>query len=113
MDWEVPSYREQSRNVLVPPHQQLAASLADRATYVVVGGGANPRKQGATMTTRVQIEIIQQHIPVAVDVVRSDGTVSMTMTLRQIGQVTQEYVHSGQTLRVREMTTEEMHNAGL
>lgn len=66
------------------------------------------------MTTKVKIEIVQMHMPVVVETLRSDGTVQYTQTLNQMGgSGAEEYVHSGQTLRVREMTTEEKHNAGL
>jgi hypothetical protein len=48
-----------------------------------------------------------------VEVLRSDGTVSRTQTLTEVGAgAAVEYVHSGQTLRVREMTTEEAHHIG-
>ena len=65
------------------------------------------------MTTKVKIEIVQKHMPVVVETLRSDGTVQHTQTLSELGVAAEEYVHSGQTLRVREMTTEENHNAGL
>ncbi len=65
------------------------------------------------MTTKVKIGLAQKHMPVVVEVVRSDGTVSQTQTLSELGQDAQEYVHSGQTLRIREMTTQEAHDAGL
>jgi len=65
------------------------------------------------MTTRVKIEIVQNHMPVIVEVLRSDGTIGQTQTLQAVGAAAEEYVHSGQTLRIREMTTEEKHNAGL
>lgn len=65
------------------------------------------------MTTKVKIGLAQKHMPVVVEVVRSDGTVSQTQTLSELGQEAQEYVHSGQTLRVRELTTQEAHDAGL
>ena len=65
------------------------------------------------MTTKVKIGLAQKHTPVVVEVVRSDGTVSQTQTLSELGQEAQEYVHSGQTLRIREMTTQEAHDAGL
>jgi hypothetical protein len=65
------------------------------------------------MTTKVKIEIAQKHMPVVVEVLRGDGTVSQTQTLSELGQEAQEYVHSGQSLRVREMTTQEAHEAGL
>ncbi len=64
------------------------------------------------MTTKVKIEIVQKHMPVVVEVLRSDGTVAQTQTLSEIGVAAEEYVHSGQTLRVREMTTEEVHTLG-
>jgi len=65
------------------------------------------------MTTKVKIGLAQKHMPVVVEVVRTDGTVSQTQTLSELGQEAQDYVHSGQTLRVREMTTQEAHDAGL
>jgi len=65
------------------------------------------------MTTKVKIELAQKHMPVVVDTLRSDGTVAHTQTLSELGQEALEYVHSGQVLRVREMTTQEMHNLGM
>ena len=65
------------------------------------------------MTTKVKIEIVQKHQPVVVEVLRSDGIVSQTQTLREVGAAAEEYVHSGQTLRVREMTTQEAHEHAL
>lgn len=64
------------------------------------------------MTTKVKIEIVQKHMPVIVEVLGSDGTVRHTNALSEIGAAASEYVHSGQTLRVREMTTEEAHHIG-
>ncbi len=64
------------------------------------------------MTTKVKIEIVQKHMPVVVEVLRSDGTVQYTNAISEIGAAVSEYVHSGQTLRVREMTTEEAHHIG-
>ena len=63
------------------------------------------------MTTKVKIELAQKHMPVVVEVVYSDGRVGQTQTLRDLGVSAEEYVHSGQTLRVREMTTQEAHEA--
>ena len=60
-----------------------------------------------TMTTKVKIEIVQEHMPVIVETLRSDGTVQHTKTLIELGVGAEEYVHSGQTLRVREITIEE------
>ena len=65
------------------------------------------------MTTKVKIEIVQLHMPVVIETLRSDGTVQHTQTLAIQDAGVEEYVHSGQTMRVREMTTEEKHNAGL
>ena len=65
------------------------------------------------MTTKVKIELAQKHMPVVVEVLRNDGTVGQTQTLSELGQAAEEYVHSGQMLRVREMTTAEFHDAGL
>jgi len=48
-----------------------------------------------------------------VEVVYPDGRVGQTQTLRELGIAAEEYVHSGQTLRVREMTTQEVHEDGL
>ena len=62
------------------------------------------------MTTKVQIKIVQFHMPVVVEVLRSDGTIQFTQVLSTTDGDVQEYVHSGQSLRVREMTTQEMHN---
>lgn len=64
------------------------------------------------MTTKVKIEIVQNHMPVVVEVLRSDGTVQYTLKLSHTGSAGEEYVHSGQTLRVREMTTAEAHGLG-
>jgi hypothetical protein len=63
------------------------------------------------MTTKVQFQIVQEHMPVVIEVIRNDGTVAYTTTLQKLFDKANEYVHSGQTLRVREMTTEEQHNA--
>ena len=65
------------------------------------------------MTTKVKIELAQKHMPVVVEVVYCDGRVGQTQTLRELGITAEEYVHSGQTLRVREMTTQEAHEDGL
>lgn len=61
------------------------------------------------MTTKVKIELSQEHMPVVVEVLRSDGAIQYTHTLRRVSQAVEDYVHSGQTLRVREMTTQEAH----
>ena len=60
------------------------------------------------MTTKVKIEIVQNHMPVVVETLRIDGSIAHTQRLRDAGEAAEEYVHSGQVLRVREMTTEEM-----
>ena len=60
------------------------------------------------MTTKVIIEIGHAHMPVIVEVLRSDGTLQHFMKLTGFGERATEYVHSGQTLHIREMTTEEM-----
>ena len=65
------------------------------------------------MTTKVKVELAQKHMPVIVEVLRNDGTVGQTQTISELGQSAEEYVHSGQTLRVREMTPEEKQAAGL
>lgn len=65
------------------------------------------------MTTKVKVELAQKHMPVVVEVLRNDGTIGQTRTISELGQSVEDYVHSGQTLRVREMTAEEAQAAGL
>jgi len=65
------------------------------------------------MTTKVRVELVQKHIPVIIEILRKDGSISQTQTISEFGAAVEEYVHSGQSMRVREMTTEEQHNAGL
>lgn len=66
------------------------------------------------MTTKVKVEIVQKHMPIVIEVLREDGTVQYTQTLNIVGgSGFEDYVHSGQKLLVREMTTQEMHTAGL
>ncbi len=63
------------------------------------------------MTTRVKVELIQQHMPVVVEIMDGKGErVLYHQILEQSGTSAEEYVHSGQTIRVREMTTEEVFN---
>lgn len=64
------------------------------------------------MTTKVKIEIVQKHMPVVVEVLRSDGTIQYVQAITELGVGVSEYVHSGQALRIREMTTEEAHGIG-
>ena len=59
------------------------------------------------MTTKVKIELAHLHMPVVVEVVYSDGRIGATYTLRELGEDAEDYVHSGQTLRVREMSAAE------
>jgi PII-like signaling protein len=63
------------------------------------------------MTTKVRIEIVQEHMPVVVEVLDESGRVRYVATLQALTACTDEYVHSGQTIRVREMTTAEAHFA--
>jgi len=63
------------------------------------------------MTTKIKIEISQQHMPIVIEVLGPDGRVHQTQTLAVFGAAAEEYVHSGQMLRVREMTTSEMHHS--
>lgn len=60
------------------------------------------------MTTKVEVKIAQQHMPVIVEVLGSDGRMLHAIELQTLGAATEEYVHSGQTLRIREKTTAEM-----
>lgn len=55
------------------------------------------------MTTKVKIEIVQAHLPVAIDLQRPDGSVQILHILSEPGQIAEEYVHSGQSLIVREI----------
>ena len=59
------------------------------------------------MTTKVRIQIVQEHNPVVVEVVGSTGFVSQQQVLEDSSQSFEDYVHSGQRLNVREMTTDE------
>jgi len=65
------------------------------------------------MTTKVKIELVQENMPVVVEIIGSDDRVRYRQTLRRIGNAAEDYVHSGQTLRVREMTAQEAHDDGL
>lgn len=69
------------------------------------------------MTTKVKVELVQDHMPVRVEVFSktSDGQerVFHFSELSTVGASTEEYVHSGQTLRIREVTTAELHNKGI
>lgn len=61
------------------------------------------------MTTKVTITLAQKHMPIVVEVLREDGTIQYTQTLVNLDQAASEYVHGGQTLRIREMSTAELH----
>ena len=65
------------------------------------------------MTTKVKIEIVHANMPVVVETLRGDGTVQRTQVLDATDSDAEEYVYSGQTLRVREMTEEEKSSARL
>jgi hypothetical protein len=67
------------------------------------------------MTTKVKVQITQRHMPVIVEVLQGNGneTHVRQVTLPELGSAVEEYVHSGQVLRVREMTTEEFHRSKL
>lgn len=61
------------------------------------------------MTTKVKISVQQVHTPVAVDVLRGDGTVVRTLPpLHEAGAEIEEYVHSDQMLRVRELPPDDL-----
>ena len=62
------------------------------------------------MTTKVTIALAQKHLPVVVEMLRGDGTTAYTQTLTDLDQRVSEYVHSGQSIRIREMATAELHN---
>lgn len=55
------------------------------------------------MTTKVKIELVQEHIPVVVEVAGRE--VAM---LRKSGESHEDYVHSSQQIVVRELTPEEL-----
>ena len=54
------------------------------------------------MTTKVKIEVTSLHRPVIVNVLRSDGSVSLTNMLTGVGSFYEDYVHSGQSITVEE-----------
>ena len=59
------------------------------------------------MTTKVKIELVQEHIPVAVEIAGREVAV-----LFKAGQSHEDYVHSAQQITVRELTTAELHERG-
>ena len=59
------------------------------------------------MTTKVKIEIVQENMPVVVTVGPH------TFTLWKRGDAVEDYLHSEQSIHVREMTTAEKHERGL
>ena len=59
------------------------------------------------MTTQVSVQIVRLHMPVCVEVCREDGTIASVAVLKTPDAIFSDYVHSGQTFRVREMTTQE------
>ena len=69
------------------------------------------------MTTKVRIEMLEDHTPVVVEVINKlpDGKERLRhySMLSQAGASTEEYIHSGQTLRIRELTTAEAHNGSI
>jgi len=52
-------------------------------------------------------------MPIIIEVCRNDNIIDHTIIIKELDTPIEEYVHSGQILRVREMTTEEVHNMGL
>jgi len=54
------------------------------------------------MTTKVRIEIVQQHMPVEIFIVDADGKERRAYHLDEAGKAIEEYVHSGQSLKVVE-----------
>lgn len=62
------------------------------------------------MTTKVMVQIAHMHMPIVVEAINPDGTVDHLATLRTLDQFACDYVSSGKTLRVREMSIEEKHN---
>lgn len=54
------------------------------------------------MTTKVRIELVQKHMPVEVFIVNSDGTERRAYHLCEPGKFIEDYVHSGQSLRIVE-----------
>lgn len=55
------------------------------------------------MTTKVKIELVQEHIPVVVEVAGREVAV-----LLKAGELYEDYVHSSRQIVVREMTPEEL-----
>lgn len=60
------------------------------------------------MTTKVKITLVQPHIPVVVEIAGREVAV-----LFKEGQSHEDYVHSAQQIKVREMTTAELHQRGV
>jgi diphthamide biosynthesis methyltransferase len=54
------------------------------------------------MTTKVKIEIVEKHIPVLVETMSIIGTVDNTITLNEISENCEIYLHTYQFLRIRE-----------
>ena len=59
------------------------------------------------MTTKVKIEIVQEHMPIVVDFTDQDGIVMYTDILKNIGSNLSEYIHFGKRIQIREMTAKE------
>jgi hypothetical protein len=59
------------------------------------------------MTTKVKIELMQEHLPVVVEIAGRQVSV-----LLKAGDSHEDYVHSAQQITVREMTTAELHERG-
>jgi len=60
------------------------------------------------MTTKVNISLAQKHLPVIIEVLGVNGAVQFVYTLTTLDQQFSDYVHGGQSIRVREMTTAEL-----
>lgn len=55
------------------------------------------------MTTKVKIELVQEHMPVVVEVAGREVAV-----LLEAGESHEDYVHSSQQIVVRELTPDEL-----
>lgn len=63
------------------------------------------------MTTQVKIEITHEHNPVMVSVFPTNGEGEISLvSLHKKGDSALFYVHSGQYLKVRELTPETTHD---
>jgi hypothetical protein len=59
------------------------------------------------MTTKIKIEMVEKHMPIAIETIGSDGKISAKQYINDAGVSLVDYVHSGQSFIVREATQDE------